>query len=148
MQPPERPGPHHRPRARSAQPSHPLFGEPPHVVDELVEVAAELAIEHRWRRDVEPQPRGAVVPEVHRRTIDLDVADLPQPKVDHLLRHVLRTLNQTRGHRVEVLVDEVARLRGRVHQPHHVRRTIVEYLVRRVVALLAQKGVQAQLKSR
>ncbi|MCB9592738.1 MAG: hypothetical protein H6719_08395 [Sandaracinaceae bacterium] len=111
-------------------------------MNERVEVTSERAVELGRRRHHEAEHLGAVGAEVQLGSAHLEEACLPQPKVECRLRHVLGASDQPRRDRVQVVIDEVARLRGRIDQSHPVRLPVVEELSRRVVALLAQHRVE------
>jgi hypothetical protein len=136
-------GAHHGALLRVAKRADRVVLEALHLKDEGVEVAAEGLVEKRWRGEVETDDLGTALVEVEGRPRDVDVARLPQAHVERAHRHVLGTRDETRGDGIRDVVDEPARLRRRIEEPHPVRRPVVEELARRVVLPRAEERVKA-----
>jgi hypothetical protein len=77
MKTPHRVGAHSRARASGEDLPRAVLGESVEMVDEAVEVAPEVEVQKRRRRELEAEPLGARVLDVHGRPLDDEIPRLP-----------------------------------------------------------------------
>jgi len=135
-------GTHRRPATNPPNGANAIFGQALHVVDEPVEIPAELQQEQRRRLQPQPQALRPALAEVHWRALDLDVAGLPSTEVESLLRHLVWALDESRRHGIQVIVNQAACLCGSIEQTAAVSVAVVEKLPGGIVALPAKKCVK------